>query len=459
MLTCLLRSVSRPFLLSGLTLLILLFCPLAVVQAEGPIGSPQAILYLTRPLTDAEAARRNTRARFEPPVGCYLGAFIDFDGSLSDAIRDQNGTKHFECAEYEGITARQHATYFFYLGYGRRLPLDWVRRLGKQNKIVHIALEPNDGLGKVRDDAYLHQLADDMKKSGAKIFLRFASEMNGTWTVYQKNPKQYREKYRLLYKVIHKRASNVALVWCPYCLPYNNYDKYYPGDDATDWVGVNMYSVTYHNNSLKAPAEDEHPCDLLSTIYNMYAARKPFMICEFAATHNSAVEGRPRPDFAARKITTLYNALPRIYPRVKCINYFDSNNMQFVTDRAYNDYSVTDDPTVVQAYKYSIAAPYFLSNPHVSGTPPPPCPMPIRKGERLKGQVRLSCWARATLDLVKVRYKMDGYTIYTADRPDYWECLWNAGSVKPGRHTLTLEVMRPNGKVIASQSVQVVTAK
>ena len=49
----------------------------------------------------------------------------------------------------------------------------------------------------VRDDAYLRRLADDMKKSGAKIFLRFASEMNGTWTVYQKNPKQYREKYRL----------------------------------------------------------------------------------------------------------------------------------------------------------------------------------------------------------------------------------------------------------------------
>ena len=33
-------------------------------------------------------------------------------------------------AEYEGVTARQHATYFFYLGYGKRLPLDWVRQTG-----------------------------------------------------------------------------------------------------------------------------------------------------------------------------------------------------------------------------------------------------------------------------------------------------------------------------------------
>ncbi len=456
MLNGLLWRVLRPFV----PILLLCLPALTVAAyAEGPIGSPQAALYLTRSLTDEEAAQRNTHQRFEPPVGCYLGAFIDFDGSLSSAVRDQNGTKHFEAAEYENITARQHATYFFYLGYGKNLPLDWVRRLGRENKIVHIALEPNDGLGRVRDDAYLRRLADDMKKSGAKIFLRFASEMNGTWTVYQKNPRQYREKFRLVYRVMHRRAPNIALVWCPYCLPYNNYARYYPGDDYTDWVGVNMYSVTYHNNSRTAPAEDEHPCDLLSTIYNMYAKRKPFMICEFAATHNSAVEGRPRPDFAARKILTLYNALPRIFPRVKCINYFDSNNMQFVTDRAYNDYSVTDDPEVIQAYKYSIASPYYLSRPHVSGTPPPPCPMPIRKNERLKGQVRLSCWARATLDLVKVRYKVDGYTIYNADRPDYWECLWNAGSVKPGRHKLTLEVMQRNGRIVASQTVLVVTAR
>ena len=88
----------------------------------------------------------------------------------------------------------------------------------------------------------------------------------------------------------------------------------------------------------------------------------------------------------------------------------------------------------------------------------PPCPMPIAKGELLKGQARLSCWARATLDMVKVRYKVDGYTIYTADRPGYWECIWNAGSVKPGRHKLTLEVMQMNGKIVASQTVQVVTA-
>ena len=133
MLTCLLRSVSRPL---GIILLTALLCPLASVRAEGPIGSPQAILYLTRPLTDAEAARRNTHARFEPPVGCYLGAFIDFDGSLTNPVRDQNGTKHFEANQYESITGRQHATYFFYLGYGKRLPLDWVRKVrgAEQNR-------------------------------------------------------------------------------------------------------------------------------------------------------------------------------------------------------------------------------------------------------------------------------------------------------------------------------------
>jgi hypothetical protein len=248
------------------------------------------------------------------------------------------------------------------------------------------------------------------------------------------------------------------LVWCPYAFPRGNIANYYPGDDATDWVGVNMYSVTFHNNSRSAPSENEHPSDLLSHVYNKYAAKKPFMICEFAATHNAAVEGRPRPDFAMRKILTLYAALPRLFPRVKCINYFDSNNMQFVSDRAYNDYSVTDDPYVTAAYRYAISSPYFLPSTDANGTREP-VPMPVRQGEALRGNVRLSCWARTPSDFVVVRYKLDGKLIYRADRPDLWECIWNAGSVAPGRHRLTLEVVRPGGKVAATQTVAVVTSR
>ena len=58
---------------------------------------------------------------------------------------------------------------------------------------------------------------------------------------------------------------------------------------------------------------------------------------------------------------------------------------------------------------------------------------------------------------LKVRYRVDGYPIYTADRPDLWECFWNAGSVRPGKHKLTLEVLNTKGKLVARRTLAVTT--
>ncbi|HLJ56681.1 MAG TPA: glycosyl hydrolase, partial [Chthonomonadaceae bacterium] len=220
----------------------LLLLTLIAATGSRATGRPEARLYLVRQPTTAEAARLNTHAKYEPAVGCYLGAYIDFDATLTERVRDETGTAHASPTAFEAVAGKLHAMYFFYMGYGKRLPLDWVRELARQGKMVHIALEPNRGLGEVRDDAYLRRLADELKQSGARVFLRFASEMNGKWTRYHGNPGLYRAKFRLVHDVMRKRAPNVAMVWCPYATPRWNITEYYPGDDATDWVGVNMYS-------------------------------------------------------------------------------------------------------------------------------------------------------------------------------------------------------------------------
>ena len=422
----------------------------------GHVPGAQAQIFIDRMPTGAELAHRYSGAKFEPIAGCYLGAFIDFDPSVHQtAVVDRNHTLHKDPTGFERIVKKSHAMYFFYMGYGTPVPIEWLRWLASRDYFVHIALEPNAGLSRVRNDAYLAKLADDLKASGARIFLRFASEMNGDWTNYHKDPKLYRAKFRLVHAVMRRRAPNVAMVWCPYMEPTYNIDSYYPGDDATDWVGVNLYNVTYHDNHLSLPAEKEHPCDLLNWMYGHYAARKPIMICEFGATHWAACEKRVRSDFAVRKILTLYTALPRLYPRVKCINYFDSNNMQYAAGRAFNDYSVTDDEDVVVAYRAAVASPYFLTG---RGDDPPgdrPIPMPCRPNEILRGRVRLSCWARGPSDIVSVRYRLDGFLIYKAWLPDAWECIWDSSSVRPGPHTLTLEVRSFGGQVVASQSLPV----
>jgi hypothetical protein len=426
--------------------------------AAASAGSPgaQAQLFIDRQLSPHELADRDTHAKYEPATGCYLGAFIDFDPSLHNLIW-YGGQSHQNPSGFEALVGKAHAMYFFYIGYGRPLPLAWIRWLGAHGKMVHIALEPNAGMEKVRDDPYLRGLADAMARSGARIFLRFASEMNGAWSVYHRDPALYRSKFRLVHDIMRRRAPNVALVWCPYQSPTHNIADYYPGDDGTDWVGVNLYSVTYHNNRRDTPCEGEHPCDLLDFVYRRYAARRPMMVCEFAATHQAACDDRPRPDFACRKLLTLYAALPRLYPRVKCINYFDSNNLNFPGGNGYNDYSVTDASEVNAAYRAAIAPPYFLDRA-VGNTPQMtsrPVPMPLRSGEALRGIVRLSCWARTPSDLATVRYRLDGRLLYQASRPDLWPYALDTNRISPGRHVLALETLRPSGQRVAVQRVAV----
>jgi len=421
--------------------------------------TPRAVLTLVRKPTSTEIAHRDSHAKYEPAIGCYLGAYIDFDSSLNPSFVDQNRTEHRDPGEFEKLVGRSHAMYFFYMGYGKPLPLDWVKWLASHGKYVHIALEPNDGLKWVKEDKYLTRLADDMARSGAKIFLRFASEMNGRWTAYHRDPAEYRVKFKLVHDLMRRRAPNVAMVWCPYCLPKESIPSYYPGDDAVDWVGINMYNVTYHNNSRRAGCAEEHPCDMLDTVYARYASHKPIMVCEYGATHVAACNPSPVPDFASRKICTFYNSLAANYPRVKCINYFDSNTLHFAADLAYNDYCVTDDPHVLSAYATAVSSPYFIDAPRQDqaiGANPTAIPMPMKDGDVLQGNVEISCWARAPSDHLAVRYVMDHYKIYGATSPDRWAFTWPADKANPGKHMLTLEVINARGKVVARQTITII---
>ena len=60
--------------------------------------------------------------------------------------------------------------------------------------------------------AYLHEFARAARDSKTPIFLRYASEMNGEWVPYHGDPKAYIEKFRLVARVMHAEAPNVAMV-------------------------------------------------------------------------------------------------------------------------------------------------------------------------------------------------------------------------------------------------------
>lgn len=298
-------------------------------------------------LGTARASSAQQLGPYEPPKGCYIGAYVELDHNVAGQI-----------SEFERLTGKKHATYFRYVGYGQPFPYKWVKELHAQQAVPHIAWEPNEGLEAVKDDDYLRGWAEAAARTEGPIFLRYASEMNGNWMAYSGDPDLYIAKWRLVYRVMHETAPNVIMIWCPFATPRATIPLYYPGDEYVDWVGVNLYSVyRTDGDPTKPPSED--PRELLRYVYDMFASRKPIAICEYAATHYCVATKQYVVDFCLDNMRKLYTALPTQFPRVKMINWFSVDTERHKL--AHNNYCVTDHPLVLQAYSQLIAQDYFLS--------------------------------------------------------------------------------------------------
>ena len=105
---------------------------LIALTSQAPLAKPSA----PRPL-----------AKLEPAQGCLLGAFIDLDPMLPTKARDEAGRAHKLPEEFESVVGKSHAIYSYYHGYGKPLPMTWVRRLSQAGKYVHFALEPSEQIG------------------------------------------------------------------------------------------------------------------------------------------------------------------------------------------------------------------------------------------------------------------------------------------------------------------------
>lgn len=398
-------------------------------------------------------------AKYEPAKGCYLGAYIDLADELSEIYVDSTGKKRKFPFEFENKVKKDHAMYFFYLGYGQEVPVDWLRYLALQDKFVHIAFEPNQGLDKMKDDDYLRRFADDLYASGAKIFLRFASEMNGPWTNYHGDPELYVEKWRMLTEVLRDRAPNVAMVWCPYTTPEAPIASYYPGDEWVDWVGVNMYSVSYFNQRSGQPAFHVKPRDLIQFVYDEYSDRKPIMIGEYGTSHFSALESAFLVDYAVHNIESLYSDLETRFPRVKAINYFNTNNLK-LRHRQNNNYSVTHNEEVLDAYQLAVSSPHFLSRQPTSllsgagfST------QALRPGAVLSGRSHFAIYVPGEPMPGRVQVKLDHRVVYSGPDPRRAEFELDMTDEQARDATLQVDVCGSTGNVRETMTVPIKISK
>ena len=429
-------------------------------------------LYTTTAPDPTSARRLFTGAKYEPVYGCYLGGYVEADDSLSDAA-DSRGRRLPQEEAFDDVVGKRLATFFQYVHYGEPFPR-WAGEVSRRGIAPHIAFEPNDGLDVVRDDAYLQRFARQAAACKMPVFLRFAAEMNGDWTNYHDNPALYRRKFRLVHDVMARLAPNVVMVWCPNTIPEDTIDEYYPGDDVVDWVGVNFYSVLHHDNNPSVPADFEHPVSMLKYIYAKYSARKPIAICEYGASHReSLAPDVDRSPVAAAKILELFAAIPREFPRVKLIDIFDCDNLRHArAGRRLNDYSVTNSPSVLAAFREAVAPDFYLSSvpgpPNVeSGSadlPPTDLPTyvhPITPDLAMTGIARVSAFIKTYEDRPTVVYSVDGHVIRRLVSPGDYSIDLDTSKLSPGKHVLGVRVIDSYGRTAAARQepIEVVAAK
>ncbi|MEO6908907.1 MAG: glycosyl hydrolase [Abditibacteriaceae bacterium] len=396
-------------------------------------------LFVDRVPTIPEQKALFTGVPVEPASGCYIGAFVE------------NKTPQ----EWAQITGKTHSSFYIYRHYTDTFPRQWAESVKAAGAIPQIAWEPRS-LNEVHDDEHLHQFARDCADFDWPIIIRFASEMNGNWTSWHGNPKLYKEKFRLIHRVLHAQAPKVAMLWCVNNPPLGNIADYYPGDDGCDWVGVNFYSVPFLENKRDRPAFLDSPLTMLDTVYKMYAAKKPIAIGEYAASHMAALDRVSRPTFADEKMALLYGALPLLYPRVKLISWFDRNTLKHpVPGKTLGNYNIEQNANVLATYQRLIADPYFLSA--IAAAPPsyPAAPYPLLAGQKVRGVVRFSVWASTYVSSPKVYFKLDNAIIYARQDTGAHHITVDFGRVAAGRHAITVYLFDDQNRFITSRSSEV----
>ncbi len=321
-------------------------------------------LFVTAP-PEAVADRYYSGAKHEPVTGAYLGVYAERDSS----VHDPSDGSPFYTEAFGAAVGRQHPLFLLYGEWGDHLPQSHIERIKAVDGAVQWALQPTDGLRAVTDDSYLRSIAREAKAAGIPIFLRFGGEMNGEWVTWHGDPALYKEKFRLVARVFREEAPNVAMLWAPGDFPPYTMNDYYPGDDSVDWVGLSAYAVRHAElDPVAAPGagEDSRPLnDHFAEVYRLYADRKPIMLAEGAVGYFDYSAYADRKEWALANIRRFYAAMPRLYPRVKALTWFDvdwAESQGRDEGIMRQNYRLTDDEQIKAAYKQATADPYYLSN-------------------------------------------------------------------------------------------------
>jgi hypothetical protein len=318
-----------------------------VEPAAAQSGSATLEAYVSVP-----AAPNPNPAKFEPLSGVYLG-MLGADKRVA-----------FNWKQIEPVYGRTHAMYLTYVGWRKvqtqtnsYFPIQQAENVKAMGGSLQIGWEPRYGLDDVLDDEYVRTFAKEAKASGIPVFLRYASEMNGAWVPWHDDPAKYIEKFRLIHNIMKEEAPNVAMVWSPNFMPRDNIAPYYPGDAYVDWIGYSLYAI---NGPQSAVDDKSGFLESFRPLSEAYPG-KPIMISEGGVSHYNLIKNESYERWAENQLGDLYAYLPRLYPRVKSITYFNFSKDRAVRSKMDAVYDLGENAFADRLYQRLIQSDFYLS--------------------------------------------------------------------------------------------------
>jgi hypothetical protein len=302
-----------------------------------------------------------------PPEGMYYHGV--YPGGQSGAEDDLTPT---DVASYEQTVGKQVAwVYFSNNWYDKStFPLataTWIRERGSV-PFIRLMLRSSDenptpdprytldAILTGEFDAELIAWGQAAKAFATPLIVEWGTEMNGYWFAWnaswngrEAGAEKFRRAYRHIVETI-RAQTGTNIIWVFHINadddpeePWNAFEKYYPGDDVVDWLGVSVYSAQTPQDDYWTTFSEQ----LDAVMPRLTAlADKPVFVLEFGATKNN-----PLGDQAQWADEALTSLLSHRWQAIKGFSWWNER-WQNDDDPSHDTIMrVQDNPALAQVFR------------------------------------------------------------------------------------------------------------
>ena len=282
---------------------------------------------------------------YEPPHGCYLGAFIEEDSLLEGDI-----------GMFERMSGVNHAVYSYKYTLGNAFPARFVLQSLARSKtpLVEIRLPESVDMYTSIELYELYVLTEDLAMAFGEFNVPMFISFNASEAGLEKD--MSKEFFIMLRKAFAQHAPKCAFVWAINLESAGNVLymlNYYPGDEWVDWVGINAFS------NITTEGGHSDIFESLDAFYFAFQKRKPIMITELGVSSFSTIDHTYKVAEAALVIQNIYERISIRYPRIKAVIYA-GHTRHF--GRILQSYRIADSNHLLEAYRTAAQSEWFISD-------------------------------------------------------------------------------------------------